>query len=68
MKIALLLVGRLDTFEDMYPSLKENILDPFLPDVFFLVIQITKELNIVKKKLKIFGNQKNIFLKNIMKM
>jgi len=35
MKIALLLIGRLDTFENMHPYLKEYILDPLKPDIFF---------------------------------
>ena len=56
MKIALLMVGRLDTFENMYPTLNKYVLEP-----------LSKELNIAKKKFKIFGTQKNIFLESIMK-
>lgn len=35
MKIALLLIGRLDSFVDDYLSLKEFVLDDYSPDIFF---------------------------------
>lgn len=35
MKIALLLVGRLDSFVKDYDSLKEIVLDRLSPDIFF---------------------------------
>ena len=63
MKIALLLVGRLDTFEDMYPSLKENILDPFLPDVFFSGYPNNKGIEYCKEKIKNLWKPKKYILK-----
>jgi len=35
MKVALLLIGRLDSFIQDFPSLKEIVIDKFSPDIFF---------------------------------
>jgi len=35
MTTALILIGRLDTFETLYSTLKEYIIDPLQPDIFF---------------------------------
>jgi hypothetical protein len=35
MKVCLLIIGRVDTFERCYPHLKKHLLDPLQPDIFF---------------------------------
>jgi hypothetical protein len=63
MKIALLLVGRLDTYPQMYPSLKENILDPLLPDVFFSGYPNNKGIEYCKEKIENLWKPKKYILK-----
>lgn len=63
MKIALLLVGRLDTFEEMYPSLKEYILDPLSPDIFFSGYPNKRGINYCEDKIKELWNPKKYILR-----
>ncbi len=58
MKIALLLVGRLDTFEEMYPSLKEYILDPLYPDIFFSGHPNKKGMEYCEEQIKLLWEPK----------
>ena len=51
MKTCILIIGRLDTFERCYPSLKEFILDPLDTDVFFSGYPNKKGLSYCEKKI-----------------
>lgn len=63
MKIALLMVGRLDTFEDMYFSLKEHILDPLSPDIFFSGYPNRKGIDYCREKIETFWKPKKYILR-----
>jgi len=63
MKIAFLMVGRLDTFEDMYPSLKENILDSLSPDIFFSGYPNKKGIDYCKEKIEELWSPKKYILR-----
>jgi hypothetical protein len=62
MRIALLLVGRLDTFEEMYPSLKEYILTPLSPDIFFSGYPNRNGLEYCDEKINILWSPKKYII------
>jgi len=51
MKTCILMIGRLDTFEKCYPSLKEFILNPLNADVFFSGYPNKKGLSYCEEKI-----------------
>jgi hypothetical protein len=63
MKIALLIVGRLDTFENMYPKLNEHVLSKLNPDIFFSGYSNKKGISYCEKKIKELWKPKKYFLR-----
>ena len=63
MKIALLMVGRLDTFENMYPTLNKYVLEPLSPDVFFSGHPNSKGIEYCKEKIQNLWNPKKYILR-----
>jgi len=63
MKIALLMVGRLDTFENMYPTLSKYVLEPLSPDVFFSGHPNSKGIEHCKEKIQNLWNPKKYILR-----
>lgn len=64
MRICLILPGRLDTFEEMYPSLKEFIIDPLNPDIFFSGYPNEKGLTYCEEKMKELWNPKKYLIRD----
>lgn len=64
MKICLILSGRLDTFEEMYSSLKEFIIDPLNPDIFFSGHPNKKGLAYCDNKIQELWNPKKYLLRD----
>ena len=62
MKIALLLCGMLRRFDELYPNLKEYIIDPFTPDIFFSGYSNEKGLSYCENKIKELWNPKKYFI------
>jgi hypothetical protein len=63
MKIALLLIGRLDSFVDDYPSLKEFVLDDYSPDIFFSGHPNKMGLEFCEKKIQDLWKPKKYILR-----
>lgn len=63
MRIAFLIIGRLDTFENMYPKFKKNILDPLSPDIFFSGYPNKKGIEYCRKKIEVLWKPKKYILR-----
>lgn len=63
MKTAIIIPGRLDTFEDVFPSFKEYVLDVFQPDIFFAGYPNIKGLEYCEQKLIELWNPKKYILR-----
>lgn len=63
MRIAFLIIGRLDTFENMYPKFKKNILDPLSPDIFFSGYPNKKGIEYCKEKIESLWRPKKYILR-----
>lgn len=63
MRIAFLIIGRLDTFENMYPKFKKNILDPLSPDIFFSGHPNKKGIGYCKEKIESLWKPKKYILR-----
>jgi hypothetical protein len=64
MKVSLLLCGMLRRFDDLYPNLKEYILDEFQPDVFFSGYPNKKGLSFCENEIKKIWKPKDYFITN----
>ena len=62
MKIALLIIGRLDSFVNDYDSLKEVVLDKLSPDIFFSGHPNKMGMDYCDQKLENSGILRSIFL------
>lgn len=62
-KIAILIAGRLDTFDDVYPSFKKYVIDYFQPDIFFSGYPNKKGFEYCENKLVELWNPKKYILR-----
>ena len=62
-KVAIIIAGRLDTFEDVYPTFKKYVIDYFEPDIFFSVYPNNNWLKYCENKIIELWNPKKYLLR-----